>query len=85
MLVFAVRDVKAGVFGTPWFARTRGVAIRNFCGAVGNPEHEWSKFAEDYSLYFVGEWREELGALVPSEPIQLMTASAALAAASKVA
>lgn len=77
--VFSVLDSKAAVFGTPWFARTRGVAVRMFVAAVNQPDHDWHRFAEDYSLHQVGEWDEVLGALVPCAPEPLLTGVAALA------
>lgn len=84
MLVFSVRDLKAAVFGTPWFARTRGVAVRNFMAACLQSDHEWCRFAEDYSLYVIGEFDEDLGLLIPLNPVeQLMTAVTALAAGKK--
>lgn len=43
---------------TPFFAPTRGVAVRQFQAAVNDPNHELHKFAEDYTLFELGVFFE---------------------------
>lgn len=52
--VFTVFDSKAAAYLLPFYAQTKGVAIRNFTEAVNNPEHQFAKHGEDYTLFELG-------------------------------
>lgn len=60
-LVFSVYDSKAEAFLQPMFFVTRAVAVRAFGAAVRDDVHEFSKFAEDYTLFELGSFDEEAG------------------------
>ena len=64
LLVFSVFDDKAGVYGTPIFVNTRGVAVRSFSDAVQKEGSEFHKHAGDYKLYFLGEFDNCSGELI---------------------
>jgi len=75
LLVFSVFDSKAEAFLRPYFAETRGLAMRAFRDAVNDPSHEMCKHAEDYTLFLIGEFDQGLGQLkVESAPISMVTA-----------
>lgn len=77
--IYAVFDSKAAFFGTPYFDQNDGSAIRNFSDAVNdgsNPNNMWNKHPEDFSLYFLGEYENTTGEIIPSLPKSLVTASA---------
>lgn len=59
--VFSVRDSKAEVFNTPWFAKNRGEAERIFTGLVRKEETMVSQFPEDYDLYHLGTYCDQKG------------------------
>jgi len=61
MKIYAVHDIKAESYLQPFFAGTDGLAIRMFQAAANDQEHQFWKYAEDYSLYRIGEWDESTG------------------------
>lgn len=60
-MIFSVYDGKAAAYLEPFFAATRGVAMRSFQAAAANPQHEFRKFAEDFTLFCLGEFDEFSG------------------------
>lgn len=56
--VFSVFDSKAAVFMQPFFCVNRAVAVRSFKAAAQDPEHEFCKFAEDFTLFELGTFSE---------------------------
>jgi len=69
LLVFSVYDAKAEAFMRPFFAPTRGLAIRSFRDGVNaGGEEPLAKHPEDYTLYEVGSFDEGSGELVSLEP-----------------
>ena len=57
--IYAIYDVKAEQFLPPFFAKTNGVAIRMFEQAANDQQHDFNKYAEDYSLFKIGTWNPE--------------------------
>lgn len=72
--VFAVKDSKAAAFALPFFLPRMELAIRSFKDAVGDPKHEMHRHPEDYSLWCLGEYDDEKGAMQPVEPIKVASA-----------
>lgn len=66
--VYSVFDAKAKAFITPFFMPNDAVAERAFRQAVNDPTHEFSKAAEDYTLFCIGEWSMESGEVVGFAP-----------------
>lgn len=56
--IYAIYDAKAAAYLTPIFFDTEGIAVRQFTAAVKDPDHELHKFAEDYTLFHIGEFDE---------------------------
>ena len=67
ILAFSVYDSKAQAFITPFFSQTRGTAVRSFEQACNDPNHDFGRFAEDYTLMCVGEFDQENGIFVAYE------------------
>lgn len=63
LLAFAVRDSKMELFQRPFFAETKGAALRAFRDACKEPGHEFNKHAEDYTLFHIGLFDMEKGEL----------------------
>lgn len=61
--VYSIRDSKAEVFNTPFFQKTHGEAERSFKQLASDEKSTVWKFAEDYDLYFLGEYNDEKGEL----------------------
>lgn len=77
LLVFSVRDSKAEAFTRPFFAQTRGMAVRGFRDAVNGDQNEpIAKHPEDFTLFHIGEFDELTGELVKLQsPFSLGLAS----------
>lgn len=77
--LYSVFDAKAQYFGAPFSDMEDGSAVRNFADAVNdgsNPNNMWHKHPEDFSLFFLGEFDNSSGELIPVTPKSLVTASA---------
>lgn len=72
--VYCVRDVKAG-FQTPAIQANDQVAVRGFISAVMNSDSVLFTHAQDFSLYRLGTFDSDTGALVP-EPVPVHLADA---------
>lgn len=65
--VYSIRDVKTG-FMTPTLESTDAAAARHFTHAVVNSPDILSSFAQDFSLYKIGEFESDTAALTPVQP-----------------
>lgn len=77
MKIVIVRDIKANVYGNPFFVASLGGAIRSFgdeCVKTdGNP---FATHPEDYELYHFGEYDEVSGHFnLLDAPVQLALGS----------
>lgn len=61
--IYSVYDSKAEAFLKPFFAAADGLAIRMFQQAANDLEHDFSKWAEDYTLFNLGKWDPKNGTL----------------------
>ena len=61
--LFAIHDQKAAAFLQPFFSRTISTAVREVTEVVNDPQHAFSKYSADYTLYAVGEFEEFTGVL----------------------
>lgn len=57
--MFSVYDSKVGAYLPPMFMRSRGEAIRSFETAVKSEDHNFNKYASDYTLFELGSWDDE--------------------------
>ncbi len=72
LLAFSVHDSKVEAFVKPFFDVTRGSAIRAFSDAVNEEDSAFHRHAEDYTLFHVGSFDQELGVFeVFSAPVSL--------------
>lgn len=71
---YSVRDAAVGSFLQPFYCRSKGEAIRSFGDAVSTDNHQFSKHASDFTLFFVGVFSEESGAFEPCEPERVISA-----------
>lgn len=76
---YSIFDSKLATFSQPFFDLTDASAIRNFSDAIAdgsNPNNQWHKHPEDFSLFVVGSFDDEKGELLAVVPRSLITASA---------
>lgn len=57
--IYAIFDSKAGTFLQPIFAQTHGVAKRMFHNAANDTDHDFHKYAADFTLFYLGDWDPE--------------------------
>lgn len=65
--IVAVFDHKAEAFLKPVFVQSNGAAVRSFGDGVNNPETEFYKHPEDYTIFALGEWDDSNGVFYQSE------------------
>jgi len=54
--IYSVFDSKAEAYLMPFFSQTQGTAVRSFISAVAEEGNLFRRFAEDYTLFELGEW-----------------------------
>lgn len=67
--LYAVQDRKAAAFGLPFVMQNEALAVRAFLAARTDPASEISKYPEDFALYFLGQYNQETGHIVPVNPV----------------
>ena len=74
LLVFAVYDKAVSAFMQPFFARSKGEAVRSFTEACNDEKHNFHKHASDYSLMFMGEFDDNSGLYSTADPTRIIGA-----------
>lgn len=67
MRLYSVKDVKAASFFRPFPSVNDQVAIRDLKTLVNSEDSEISKYPEDYELWYIGEFDEKQGNLIPNQ------------------
>lgn len=76
---YAVKDVKAGSFGTPMFLAAEGIAMRGFIDAAMDPQSPIGAHPSDYELYMIGTYDENSALLEGTEVTFLVNGVQAIA------
>lgn len=74
LMMCSVFDSKVGAYATPFFCRTKGEAIRSFTDACKDDKLPFKAHPADYRLIFLGEFDDNSGAMLPTEPVPLIGA-----------
>lgn len=69
--VFSIFDSKVEAYMAPFFAPTRGAAIRMFEDAIVNQDGIFSKHSADFTLFHIGHFNDETGHIADFTPISL--------------
>ncbi len=69
---FSIHDTKAEAWTNPIFANSNGAALRSFTDACRNPESDFGRHPEDYSLFYVGTFDDQSGELTGDNPVHLI-------------
>lgn len=70
--VFTVKDLKADAFAPPFFLHRAEVAVRTFADALHDVTHPMHAHPEDYVLYTIGSFDDELGKLIPLDQPRML-------------
>lgn len=57
---YAIFDEKSSLFNKPFFAVTNGQAMRSFGEMVSDPQSMANKYPEDFKLYFIGTYDDQI-------------------------
>jgi len=68
LMAFSVFDAKADAYLRPFFAETKGLALRSFIDSVQDPQSPMFRHAEDYTLFRIGVFDQSSGKLEPCIP-----------------
>lgn len=74
ILIFSVFDRAAQGYLDPWYAPNQDVAIRSFSIAANNPDSNFYKHPQDYSLFCLGTFDAKTGEITPEAPRHVVTA-----------
>lgn len=70
--VFAIYDVKAELYGVPFFMPARGQAIRAFMDLVNDGQSQISRYPGDFKLVQIGTFDDLSGALEASAVVETL-------------
>jgi len=68
--MFSIRDTKGEMFNPPYFAKTHGEAERNFRTLTNDEKSSVNKYPEDFDLYYIGDFDDITGKIVPQDTPQ---------------
>ena len=79
MIICAVRDVAASVYGNPFCVSSQGAAVRSFINEINSrsPESVMAAHYKDFDLYKIGEFDEATGIVVSFAPELLLRGTVA--------
>lgn len=76
---FAVYDKKSNSYGQMFPSLSMGTAERSFHDSIKNPDSQHGKYPDDFALYYVLDFDDELGTVIKTnEPPQLVIEASAL-------
>lgn len=58
---YSIRDAKAEIYNSPFYAKTHGEAERMFKSSTNDPQSMICKYPEDYDLYHVATFDDNSG------------------------
>ena len=61
--IYAIYDTKAELYNMPFFMNNEPTAIRTFANACNDPNHSFGQNPEDYILFEMGTYDDELGTI----------------------
>jgi hypothetical protein len=67
---YSVYDNKALIYNVPFFTSTDGQAVRMFADLANDPSTGVGRHPSDYSLFFIGSYDDQKGALVAESPLR---------------
>lgn len=68
--IFCIYDSKAEAYLQPFFMKSRGEAIRALSALVDDPQHNFCKYSDDFTLFEVGTFDDASGTFALHEAKQ---------------
>lgn len=68
--MYAIYDSAAGAYLQPFFFHQDGLALRAISDCVADPSHNFAKHPDDYTLFYIGEFDDQTGDIVPAVPAE---------------
>jgi len=69
--MFVIYDSKANAYLQPWFLSKREMATRVFSDCVNDPEHNFGRHPEDYTLFEIGDFDDQDAQVFWNSPVAL--------------
>lgn len=66
---YSIYDRKALQYHPPFFASTDGSALRSLTDLVNDSNSTIGRHPGDYVLYYIGDYDDQLGAMIPVSPL----------------
>jgi hypothetical protein len=76
--VFSVYDKAVHAFMQPFYARSKGEALRSFTEACNQEAHNFNKHSADFSLMLMGEFDDSSGIFSCTDPSRVVSAAEVL-------
>lgn len=76
--VFTVFDKAVGAHLQPFFARSKGEAIRSFTDACSDGKSQFCRHPADYYLVELGDFDDGSGTFACHEPVRILSATEVL-------
>jgi len=75
--IYSVYDSKAETYTPPFFQHREAMAIRTFSDCVNDPGHTFGMHPEDYTLFHLGEYDDNLATITQDNINSVITGVAA--------
>lgn len=74
--IYAVKDLAVQAYGTPFFVRAKGEALRSFQDEANKKDGNSAiaQHPEDYELYYIGDYDDMTGELTATTPVLIARA-----------
>lgn len=76
--IYSVKDLKAGAFAPPFFQPRDESAVRAFSDAITDGDSMLRRHPEDFALYCLGEYDDNLGIVAGLEHPKLLATAQGL-------
>lgn len=73
--IYSIQDTKSQTFNPPFYQKNVGEALRTFTKLVSDPQSILNQYPEDFILVRLGQFCDDSGEIIPSNPTNIGTAS----------
>jgi len=68
--MFSIYDSKVGAYLPPFYMQTKPAAIRAITDTISDPNHQFAKHPEDYTLFYLGTYEDNTSKFTVEETPQ---------------